>query len=184
MSAEFGLAMPVPPATDRAAARKWSVVGVQPGKEARAEWHLRLQGFETYTPRHKTVVRHARRTHLRLAPFFPGYMFVSLDMERSRWRSINGTIGVRSLLMQGERPAFCPAGLVEQMIAMTDADGLLDLSSSLRPGQRVRIVVGPMAEMLGTLEKMDRAGRVRVLVEIMNREIALTLPVSDLVAAA
>jgi len=164
--------------------RKWYVVGAQPGQEARAEWHLHMQGFETFMPRHKQMVRHARRTVARLVPLFPGYMFVPLDLDRSRWRSINSTIGVRTLIMQGERPGVCPDGLVEGMIEMTDADGLLDLTSTLTPGQTVRIVVGPMAELIGTLDKLGNSGRVRVLVEIMNREITLTMPVSDIVAAA
>jgi hypothetical protein len=49
-------------------------------------------------------------------------------LERQRWRSINGMIGVRSLVMQGERPACCPTGLVERMIEMTDTDGLVRLA--------------------------------------------------------
>jgi transcription elongation factor/antiterminator RfaH len=175
--------MPVPARPDVSARRDWYVVGVRPGQEARAEWHLRLQGFDPYLPRQRRTVRHARRMVSKLSPFFPGYMFLPVDLDRARWRSINGTFGVSALIMQGERPAICPPGLVETMIGMTDADGTLDLTSTFKAGQSVRIVQGPMAELFGKLEAMDRAGRARVLVEIMNRKIVLTLGVHDLIAA-
>ena len=29
---------------------------------------------------------------------FPGYLFVSIDMEADRWRSVRSTIGVRELI--------------------------------------------------------------------------------------
>lgn len=85
--------------------------------------------------------------------------------------------------MQGEHPAPCPAGLVERFIQLTDGDGLLDFGSGLEEGGLVRIVSGPLADLVGTLERMDAAGRARVLLEIMNGEVAVTIGVKDIMAA-
>jgi len=163
--------------------RRWYGVSVHPGREDRAEWHLRLQGFHPFLPRQNRTVRHARRLILKRAPFFPGYMFIPLDLSRDRWRSINGTIGVRSLIMQGEHPAPCPIGLVESFIQQTDEAGLLDFGPRLEAGGLVQIVSGPFAELVGTLERLDAAGRARVLLEIMNGEVAVTIAVKDIMAA-
>lgn len=119
---------------------------------------------------------------MRRVAFFPGYIFVSFDVEVDRWGSINGTFGVRSLIMQGRRPVPCPVGLVEQLIALTDAEGLLDFSSALRAGSAVRILSGPFTEIVGTLENLDSANRARVLLKIMGGEISVSMDVRDLIA--
>jgi transcription antitermination factor NusG len=165
------------------AARRWYAVHVQPGGEARAELHLARQGFSPYVPRQKRTVRHARRLTVRHVAFFPGYMFLPLDLAADRWRAVNGTAGVRSLVMQGDRPVPCPAGLVEAMIEATDGEGLVDFSSSLGPGASVRLASGPLADTIGVLERLDSAGRARVLVAIMSGEVRVSVPAKDLLAA-
>ncbi|OWK21513.1 hypothetical protein AJ88_19875 [Mesorhizobium amorphae CCBAU 01583] len=160
------------------------MAGVFPGKEAIAEQHLFRQGFVSFVPRAQRTVRHARQLSTRAAAYFPGYMFVALDVTQHRWRSVNGTIGVRSLIMQGDRPSPVPLGLVERFIALTGKDGLLDFSGGLKPGSSVRILSGPFAELIGRLDRLDSTGRARVLVAIMNGEIPIDLESSGLVAIA
>lgn len=173
----------VAPSAGGAPLLRWYAVGVMPGSEEKAEWHLRRQGFEPFIPRQRRTIRHARKLVEKKVAFFPGYMFLPLDLSRARWRSVNGTFGVRSLIMQGERPVPCPRGLVERFVEMTGQDGLLDLSSRLDAGQSVRVVSGPLAEMIGTIERLDGPGRVRVLLKIMNGDISASMDVKDLVAA-
>ena len=52
-------------------------------------------------------MRHARKILNVRAPLFPGYLFVSLDLTRDRWRSINSTYGVLGLIMGGESRGRC-----------------------------------------------------------------------------
>ncbi|TIL40486.1 transcription termination/antitermination NusG family protein [Mesorhizobium sp.] len=166
------------------AAARWYAASVFPGKEDVAERHLRLQGFHPFIPRCEKTIRHARRIETRPAAYFPGYMFIALDVALQRWRSVNGTFGVRSLIMQAERPLPVPSGLVERLIALTGKDGLLDFSGGLTAGASVRILSGPFAEMIGRLDRLDPAGRARVLVAIMNGEIPVDMDSRELVAIA
>ncbi|MER8727128.1 transcription termination/antitermination NusG family protein [Mesorhizobium sp. M1027] len=172
------------PEPTAAPATRWYAASVFPGKEHVAERHLRIQGFKPFVPRCEKTVRHARRLETRVAAYFPGYMFIALDVALQRWRSINGTFGVRSLVMQGDRPLPVPSGLVERFIALTGRHGLLDFSGGLAAGASVRILSGPFAEMIGRLDRLDPAGRARVLVAIMNGEIPVDLDTRDLVAIA
>lgn len=162
---------------------RWYVAATQPGREDVAEQNLRRQDFGIWTPRQIRVVHHARRRHEKRVAFFPGYIFVSLDLERHRWRSVNATSGVRSLIMQGERPALCPAGLVEGLQALTDGSGLFNGVAGIAPGDAVRVVNGPFAELVGTLTRLDGAGRARILLRIMHGDVAVTLKLGDLVPA-
>ncbi|TIT89380.1 MAG: hypothetical protein E5W41_02215, partial [Mesorhizobium sp.] len=84
---------------------RWYAAGVFAGRENIAEQHLQRQGFTSFVPRAAKTIRHARRTYTRTAAYFPGYMFVALDVTQQRWRAVNGTIGVRSLIMRGDRPS-------------------------------------------------------------------------------
>ncbi|MER9837852.1 transcription antiterminator NusG [Mesorhizobium sp. M0145] len=172
------------PEPTAAPATRWYAASVFPGKEHVAERHLRIQGFQPFVPRCEKTVRHARRLETRVAAYFPGYMFVAIDIASQRWRSINGTFGVRSLVTQGDRPLPVPSGLVERFIALTGRHGLLDFSGGLAAGASVRILSGPFAEMIGRLDRLDPAGRARVLVAIMNGEIPVDLDARELVAIA
>lgn len=161
-------------------AARWYVVSASPGSESVAETNLRRQGFSTWTPRQLRVVRSARRRIEKRVPFFPGYLFTQLDVERQRWRSVNGTFGVRSLIMAGGRPLPCPRGLVEDLQVLTGRDGIFNAAAAARPGDTVRLVSGPMAQLVGTLEHLDGAGRARVLLKLLNSDILVTLDAARL----
>lgn len=155
------------PAVDNEPAR-WYAVHTQPHRELRAKDQLENQGYEVFLPRRLKTVRHARKLTNVAAPFFPRYLFIRLNLARHRWRSVNGTFGVNSLVMQGELPHPVPRGVVEAMVASVDAKGFLCLQENLQPGTQVRLAAGPFAEQLGTLDRLDDSGRVRVLLEIMG----------------
>ena len=161
---------------------RWYVVSTKPGCEDTAETSLARQGFVTWTPRQIRVVRHARRRLEKRVPFFPGYLFVQLDVGQQRWRSVNGTFGVRCLLIQGERPLPCPQGLVEELQRLSEGDRLF--TAAIEPGAAVRVVSGPMAELVGSLVHLDGSGRARVLLKLLNSDIVVTLAAARLILAA
>jgi transcription elongation factor/antiterminator RfaH len=161
---------------------RWYVVATKPGQEPGAARHLERQGFETFTPSIVKTVRHARRRMERRVALFPGYLFVRFDIGQCAWRSINGTLGVRSLVMAGERPLPAPRGLVESFIELSDKAGLMQ--TALECGQRVEILSGPFASWVGTVERLDGRGRVFVLLRLMNGESAVAMDRASLWPAA
>ncbi len=154
---------------------RWYVVRSRPHKEFYAAANLQNQAFRTFIPQISKTIRHARRTKTVLAPLFPRYLFVSLDLSRDRWRSVRGTFGVSCLVMDGDRPRPVPQGLVEQLIATTNETHGVDFRERLALGQNVRFLTGPFAEKIGRLVNLDDADRVAVLLEILGaeREIAV-----------
>lgn len=130
--------------------------------------NLDRQGFRSFLPVHVKTVRHARQFRRFVAPLFPGYLFVSLDLARDQWRSVNGTYGVTALVMSGEQPGRVPPGVVEALMELSAGSGLVRLDRGLQLGQRVKLLAGPFANFIGTLEQLDDRGRVRVLLEMMG----------------
>ncbi|HMK91024.1 MAG TPA: transcription termination/antitermination NusG family protein [Methylocystis sp.] len=157
------------------AGERWYVVHTLPNREAYALARLAAQGFRSFLPRFTRTVRHARQTRIVDAPVFPRYAFIALNPDRDRWRSVNGTPGVASLIMARNRPSPAPVGVVETLIASIDAQGRLHFTQSLHPGQRVRLVAGPFADALGVLDRLDSRGRIEVLLNIMGGDIRVTL---------
>ena len=162
---------------------RWYAVRTQPGRELRACLQLKNQDFQTFLPKGLKTVRHARKFTTVTAPFFPQYLFVALDLTMHRWRSVNGTMGVTGLVMQGDLPHSVPHGVVEALLGMTDARGLLQFGLNLQLGDRVRVTAGPFAEKLATCERLDDGGRVRVLLDIMGGQIPVQIKRDYLVAA-
>ncbi len=163
---------------------RWFAVHSLPHREAGAQQQLENQGFHTFLPRGLRTRRHARKLETVLAPIFPRYLFVVLDLDRDRWRSVNGTFGVaRLVMMADDRPQPAPHGVVEALIALADGRDVLrfDEGGRLAVGQKVRILAGAFAEQIGLLQRLDDNGRVRLLLDIMGGGIAVTLPSAALV---
>jgi len=153
---------------------RWYVVHTQPFCELRARTQLENQGFRTFLPKRHKTVRHARKLRKVEAPFFPRYLFVVLDLTRHQWRSVNGTFGVSSLVMQASRPQPAPRGVVEALIGAVDERGILQIGEQLKVGGTVRLMAGAFAEQLATLESMNDAGRIRVLLDVLGREVSIS----------
>jgi transcriptional antiterminator RfaH len=110
-----------------------------------------------------------------LAPLFPSYLFVRLDLTRDRWRCVNSTCGVLHLVMQGAEPAAVPVGIIERLQTRCDTRGVLDLDTKLKPGQAVRILSGALAGFVGKLERQDTDDCVRLLLTFLGNPTSVVL---------
>jgi transcriptional antiterminator RfaH len=162
---------------------RWYAVYTLPHRETTAQLHLRNQGFRTFLPLLPKTVRHARRHDTVLAPLFERYLFVAFDPTRTRWRAINGTRGVTRLIMQDDRPTPVRSGIVETLIASSSPDGEVVFLPNIAPGDRVRLIAGPFAGQLGILQRLNSAGRVQVLLEIMGSHVPINVQERSLVPA-
>jgi transcription antitermination factor NusG len=165
------MTMPTERAEDPGGGAGWYIFRANAREEGLAEFNLRQQGFVHFLPKVLVTRRHARRYVTQREWLFPRYGFVSMDIARDRWRSVNGTRGVERLLMGPDGPKRVPKGVVEALQAATDADGLFSLEAGLVPGTMVRIRQGPLAGTLGVLQSLDSRGRVEVLLELMHGQV-------------
>lgn len=160
---------------------RWYAVYAAPRRETTAQQEFCNQGFRSFLPRYHKTTRHARKVTRTLAPLFPRYLFVALDLQRDRWQSVNGTFGVIGLVSSGDRPTPVQANVVEALIAASSPNGTLRDGPDLEPGQCVRLAAGPFASQLGVLTTIDDAGRVRVLMDMMGGRVLVCIPRRDVV---
>ena len=163
---------------------RWYVVHTRPNGELRATLNLERQGFKTYLARYLKERRHARKVERILRPLFPRYVFVNLDTDADRWRSILGTFGVDYLIGNGDKPTPVPEGIVEDIRAHENELGFVMLSpKTLRPGQKVQIVEGPLAMQTALFHCATDNERAVFLLQILGRQVRATMAYSSVAAA-
>jgi transcription elongation factor/antiterminator RfaH len=164
------------PSFGKAGGERWYVATTLPHKENVAVANLRREGFCTFLPLYRKTRRHARKLDTIFAPLFPRYIFVAVDVDRDRWRSINGTLGVQRIVSNGEMPIPVPAGIVETLHQSLDEKGALIFTESLTVGTKIRLLSGPFADALGILRRLDGAGRVQILLNLLGGDVKVSVP--------
>jgi transcriptional antiterminator RfaH len=164
---------------------RWYVAHTHPHAEAKATAHLNRQGFDIYFPRYIKRRRHARRIETVPAPLFPRYLFVAINLNAQRWRSIFSTVGVSRLVCNGEDPSPVPIGIVEALKSREDANGFikLDCRPRFHVGDKIRVLDGAFSSCLGLFEGMAERERIAILLDLLGRKVRVILD-ADLVAAA
>ena len=119
------------------------------------------------------------------ASLFPRYLFVGIDLNAQRWRSIFSTIGVSRLVCQGELPTPISEDIIDALRAREDNNGFIQLDQrpKFRPGDKIRVLDGAFAEYLGLYEGMKDSDRVAILLEMLGRKVRVTVDIGTVVAA-
>lgn len=163
---------------------RWYVVSTQPQKEDRAREHLLRQGFDVYLPRWRKRRSHARRIEWVSVPLFPRYLFVGFDIDVTRWRAIQSTVGVSHLICNGGLPLPMPGGIVEEIRAREADGGLIEIKPAFRRGQPVIVGEGPFLDQIGLFERTDDDERVTILLSLLGREVRVKVPTYSIRAVA
>ena len=155
----------------------WFVAQLRPQGLARAQTHLQRQEIESFSPQVLATVTRAGVLREARRPLFPGYLFVSFDPATPGWSAINGTRGISRLILSAPyRPQPLPAALMAALIARCDASGLLSTGDDLTVRDRIRVLSGPFADLVTTIETVLDAERIGILIDLMGRKVRTSVP--------
>lgn len=159
----------------------WYVVATKPNGERSAEANLSNQGYEIFLPVIEKTRRHARRTDIVRRPLFPGYLFVQFDPSTTAWRAINGTIGVRHLLMNNGRPQSIYGDFIKTIKLRISASGVIAEDPPVyKEGETVELISGAMQGHLATILSADENCRIKILLAMMGGEVISTIAAADI----
>jgi len=154
---------------------RWFVGHTLARKEQLAQENLQRQGFRVFAPSIVSERRHARKIARIRTALFPRYIFVQLDLQRDRWRSVNGTRGMSHLLTNDEGPCPTPLGLVEALQECVGPDGCVSWGPDMRPGDQVRVALGTLTGQVGELLRLDGRERVEVLLSFFGASVRVRI---------
>ena len=160
----------------------WYVLHSKPNKEEFLFDQLQANRMEAFCPhiRVQPVNPRARK----VKPYFPGYVFVWLDLENVKTSALGWMPGASRLVSFDGHPADVPENLVQairrRVNEINDAGG--ELLESLRPGEKVVIQDGPFAGYQAIYDsRLSGVDRVRVLLTLLQkRQVPLELAVGQI----
>ncbi|MGE0611945.1 MAG: transcriptional activator RfaH [Hyphomicrobiales bacterium] len=163
----------------------WVAASTHQFKEAVAIANLERQGFHAYCPMIRRKVRHARQLREVLRPLFPGYVFIQVAAERTQWRPILSTTGIRSLVRFGERLGFLPSSFIEGLVAREE-DGAVPMPrfrEAYAVGEKLRFREGPFEGLIATVLKSEESDRLLVLLDLLRQSVKVRVPIENVVPA-
>lgn len=163
---------------------KWYIVHTYSGHENKVakSIHQRVQSlgfedriFDIIVPTRNTIKVSQGKKESVKEKIFPGYVLVKMILTDESWLLIRTTQGVTAFIGAGNKPTPISEKEVEAIQKFMDMEEPL-YKASFTVGEAVKIVDGPFADFLGTIDNIDEAkGKLKVLVSIFGRETPVEL---------
>ena len=153
----------------------------KPNREFFLLSQLRLNHVETYLPVMKT--KHADG-HSRSKPFFPGYLFVSVDIAERGTSCLQWIPGSKGMVMFGGQPPSVPEHFIEELRQKLKK---LDVSqesklTKVQQGNPVSIIKGPFEGYRAIFNAyLPEKDRVRLLLKsLADNSFSIELSAEDI----
>ena len=151
-------------------AANWYALRTKPRQERSVQRRLAARDdLQVYLPALHVRARGRRGSTMR--PFFPGYLFVQVDLEQLEDNVLRWSEGIVGLVRYGDEPAVVAERLIRDLQQRLGALGTVDALAleGLAPGDDVEVVSGPLAGYEGVFDaRIDGAGRVQILLAFLG----------------
>lgn len=139
--------------------------------------NLNHKVFELVIPTRNIVqIRSGKKVEV-AEKIFPGYILIRMLMDDQSWLAVRTTPGVTGFVGTGNRPTPISEKEVEAILRFMKLKAP-KYKTSFSVGEAVKIIDGPFADFLGTIDSIDEEkGKVKVLVSIFGRETPVELDV-------
>ena len=163
------------PVAAPAAQAPWFALWTHSNCEERVREQLAARGFRVFLPLVRDWSRRAGVRQIVARPMFPSYLFVQHEIDKRSYVEIMKARGlVRILGERWDRLEAIPAGDVDAIQRVADTLVPVMPHPYLRQGQRVRIVLGPLAGVEGIfVRSRPERGLLVLTVDLLRRSVAV-----------
>jgi transcriptional antiterminator RfaH len=161
---------------------QWYVVHTKSKQEKIAKENLERQGYHCFLPFGKRVRRRRGNRYLMIEPFFPRYLFVSLDLGETNISPIRSTVGVQGLVRFGGCVLPVPGAIMEVIKNQAGPEGIIEQETdNFKAGQNVRIEEGVMAGYQAIFHSQSPQERAILLLNVLGRQSKVEVPLASIV---
>jgi len=165
---------------DRRLLRQWYVLHTRSRHESVVSEGLSKKSMEVFLP--KIKVRSTRRDRKAMIhiPLFPGYVFIKTDLHPHTHLEVVKTAGVVRLLGTQQGPVPVAEDTIASLKIMVASEMPITTGHRLQPGDRVMVVNGPFAGVIGTFVRYRNQGRVVVNIEALGQFAGVDVQEEDI----
>lgn len=163
---------------------KWYVVQAYSGYESKVklqlEERIRQAGLEAafgeiLIPKESVQETRAGKKRVVSRNFYPGYMFVQMDLSDETWHLVKATPKISGFI-GGRHPSPVPAPEIAVITSQIEHGKRPVARVDFEPGDHVRVSEGAFANYTGTIEEVNaEKQKVRVLISIFGRATPVEL---------
>jgi len=163
---------------------RWYVVHTYSGHETKVAETLRqrVKSMQLKGKIHELLVPTQERIKIQRGmkvktkeKIFPGYLLIKLILDEDSWLTVRTTPGITGFVGIGNKPTPISQEEVKTILKFTQMEAP-KYKAVYSIGDPVKIIEGPFADFLGTVDSIDDAkGKVKVLVSIFGRETPVEL---------
>lgn len=157
----------------------WYALHIRSNAEKKAQELLQQRHIPEYLPLYTEKRRWTDRTKTIERPVFPGYLFARFDPEMQK-RDILAVPGVLRILGAPD-PIAVKDDEIENIRRLVEAGPVLPCGPVV--GETVVVRKGPLAGVIGTVQKIKGAFRVVVNVHLLNRAVAAEVDADSIAKA-
>ena len=165
---------------DETTKEAWYVVHTKSRFENVVSDGLARKSLEAFLPKVPVQSRRRDRKLMIRVPLFPGYVFVKSSLHPTEHLDILKTVGAVRLIGTKEGPVPVPQETIDSLKIMVAAEQPLATGTRFRNGDRVVVVGGPFAGVIGTFVRYKGKSQVVVNIEALGRYAGVSVNETDI----
>ena len=159
--------------------KKWYVLHTRSRFENVVNDGLIKKEFESFLPRVQVKSRRRDRKLLIRVPVFPGYLFVRSDLAPRDHIEIVKTIGAVRIIGTKDGPVPVPDETIASLKILVAAEAPIRTGNRLVKGDRVMVVHGVFAGVVGTFKRYRGTSRVIINVDTLGQTAGVEVDEDD-----
>ena len=169
--------------------KEWYVVNTYSGHENKVKEKLEMRAnsmeMEDYilrvvVPEQKEIDEKGKE---KVKKMFPGYILVEMVMTDEAWFIVRNTPGVTGFIGssgKGAKPFPLTPSEVDHILGSMGMSRL-DAANELAEGEKVEVIDGPFANMMGTIKSIDlENAKLEVALDLFGQETIVELELSQI----
>jgi transcription elongation factor/antiterminator RfaH len=160
--------------------KSWYVLHTKSRFENVVNDGLTRKSVEVFLPKILLPSKRRDRRKMIKVPAFPGYLFVKSDLNPYHQVEIVKTVGVVRFVGTKDGPVPVSEETITSLKIMVNSEQAVTTGNSLAKGDKVIVVSGPFAGVIGTFKSYRGKGRVVINVEALGQTASVDVDEADI----